>query len=162
MSRKGDRQMRKLPFIADKDLYAAVMGACSWIRETGYFNKACSYYANKYSVDVDDVKQYVRIAQQNGRKASSKCKNTKFKYYLVHGHFAGERGTLLNCYDKDSGKWELVKASNKKNAIKQLSKHDDFSEFGSWFVYGEVIEFLSLDEVKNYIQQLKREFKHGE
>lgn len=27
--------MKKLPYIPDKKLYAAVMGACSWIRECG-------------------------------------------------------------------------------------------------------------------------------
>lgn len=30
----------KYPYISDKRMYAAVMNACKYIRETGYFNKA--------------------------------------------------------------------------------------------------------------------------
>lgn len=53
--------MKKLPYISDKALYAAVMGACSYARDTGHFNKATSYYAEKYDVDVEDVRKYVRF-----------------------------------------------------------------------------------------------------
>ena len=67
--------MGKLPYIPDKKLYAAVMGACSYVRDTGYFNKATSYYANKYNVDVEEVRRYVRIAQGNGQKKRQREKS---------------------------------------------------------------------------------------
>ena len=41
----------KYPYIkGGKAMVAAVLGACSYIRETGYFNRAVTYYANKYNV----------------------------------------------------------------------------------------------------------------
>lgn len=72
--------MVKLPYIPNKKLYAAVMGACKWIREDGCFNKATSYYSDKYNVSVDDVRKYVRIAQGNGQKKANE-KRPKRKYY---------------------------------------------------------------------------------
>lgn len=55
--------MSKYPYIADKQMYAAVMGACKWIRESGYFNKATQYYADKYGLDVGAVRAEVRKRQ---------------------------------------------------------------------------------------------------
>lgn len=75
--------MHKLPYIADKKMYAAVMGACSYVRDTGYFNKATSYYADKYNVDVEEVRRYVRIAQGNGQKQAAKRKKREYKWYVV-------------------------------------------------------------------------------
>lgn len=75
--------MGKLPYIRNKRLYAAVMGACSYIRETGWFNKATQYYANKYGVGVDDVRKYVRIAQGNGQREAAKKKPATFKWYTA-------------------------------------------------------------------------------
>ena len=60
--------MGKLPYIQDRQLYAAVMGACRYVRETGYFNRAVNYYADKYGVSANDVAKYVRIAQGAGQK----------------------------------------------------------------------------------------------
>jgi len=69
----------KYPFIPDKTMYAAVMGACSYIRETGYFNKAVKYYANKYGVDEDELAKHVRARQGAGQKGKSR----QYKHFVV-------------------------------------------------------------------------------
>ena len=38
----------KYPYIADKKMYAAVMSACKYIRETGRFNQAVERNAEWY------------------------------------------------------------------------------------------------------------------
>ena len=74
----------KYPFIPDKRMYAAVMGACSYIRKTGYFNRAVSYYADKYDVDADELEKHIRARQaagQRGKKSPNAGK--KYKWFLV-------------------------------------------------------------------------------
>lgn len=76
--------MSKYPYIPNKKMYAAVMGACRYIREEGYFNKAVSYYADRYGVDEEELAKHIRARQsagQKGRKSASKGK--KYKYFLV-------------------------------------------------------------------------------
>ena len=76
--------MSKYPYIPDKKMYAAVMGACSYIRETGYFNKAVSYYADKYNVNEEELAQHIRARQSAGQKGrESKTKGKKYKYFIV-------------------------------------------------------------------------------
>lgn len=53
--------MKKLPYIPNKDMYAAVMGACSMIRETGKFWTAVNYYADKHNVDKEEMIEYIRM-----------------------------------------------------------------------------------------------------
>lgn len=75
--------MSKYPFIPDKRMYAAVMGACKYIRERGYFNKAISYYADKYDVDSEELAKHIRARQaagQKGRKSASTGK--KYHYFI--------------------------------------------------------------------------------
>lgn len=119
----------KYPYISDKKMYAAVMGACSYIRDKGYFNKAVSYYANKYGVDPDELAEEIRKRQGAGQKG----KTRKYKYYLVEGW----TDEWYNMYDYDvlfsqyePQKWEnerkrmarIIKATNRQNAEAQIPK----------------------------------------
>ena len=61
----------KYPFIPDKRMYAAVMGACKYIRETGYFNKAVQYNADKFGVDPNELEKEIRKRQSAGQKGKS-------------------------------------------------------------------------------------------
>lgn len=73
----------RYPYISDKKMYAAVMGACSYIRETGWFNKAVSYYANKFGVDSVELANHIRERQSAGQKAKNKDKpKRKYRYFL--------------------------------------------------------------------------------
>lgn len=74
----------RYPYIADKNLYRAVMGACSYIRETGWFNKATEYYADLYGVDVEDVQREVRRRQSVGQRANNHNMPTKkFTWFAI-------------------------------------------------------------------------------
>ena len=61
----------KYPYIADPDMYKAVMGACSWIRKDGYFNKAVSYYSRYYGVDADELAAEIRKRQAAGQRGKT-------------------------------------------------------------------------------------------
>ena len=74
----------KYPYIPNKRMYAAVMGACSYIRDKGYFNKAVRYYADKYNVDEDELAQHIRARQSAGQRGKSpKSKAKKYKWFIV-------------------------------------------------------------------------------
>lgn len=76
--------MSNYPYIADKRMYAAVMGACRWIRKDGYFNKAVRYYADKYGVDEDELAAEIRKRQSAGqKKKNATAPKRKYKYYVV-------------------------------------------------------------------------------
>ena len=123
--------MHKLPYIADKKMYAAVMGACSYVRDTGYFNKATSYYADKYNVDVEEVRRYVRIAQGNGQKQAAKRKKREYKWYVViilrDWYCAGDCGEYESWHWNEQTKrehttWAIKRATSAENAKNNVSR----------------------------------------
>lgn len=73
----------KYPYISDKNMYAAVMGACSYIRKTGWFNKAVAYYAKKYRVDQDELEKHIRARQGAGQKANNANNRRKYSWFAV-------------------------------------------------------------------------------
>ena len=136
-----------LPYIPDKKMYAAVMGACKYIRNTGFFNKAIAYYSEKYEVDEDKLIKYVRLAQSEGQKRANKKSPRTYKHYLIFGCQFGERnGQYIP-------KWHYVKAINDKNAISQLQKDDVDSEYGHQFTHEQILEFNSKKEATDYYEQ---------
>lgn len=121
--------MGKLPYIPDKKLYAAVMGACSYVKDTGCFNKSTKYYAEKYDVDVDKVRKYVRIAQGNGQKAANKNNPRNYKWYAVallnDYYFAGDEGKYASYEWTETEKQAhtavyTLKATSLENAKRQI------------------------------------------
>ena len=65
-------------------MVAAVLQACAYIRETGYFNKAVDYYANKYEVDRKELEKNIRARQAAGQKGKKSVSTGKrFKWFLV-------------------------------------------------------------------------------
>ena len=78
----GD-EIYKLPYIKDKRLYAAVMTACSMVKESGWLNKACKYAADKYDVRESDVRDYVLIASRRGRIISGNSGRKRAKQHKV-------------------------------------------------------------------------------
>lgn len=110
----------KYPYIADKRLYAAVMGACSYIRETGYFNKAISYYADKYGVDEEQIASEIRKRQAAGRKnKESGTKGRKFRFFIV-AQFVS---------DDVSEEWDICRKPEIVKGIDAESVKTRFSEF---------------------------------
>ncbi len=159
--------MGKLPYIKDKPLYAAVMGACSYVRETGYFNKATSYYANKYNVDVEDVRKYVRIAQGNGQRGSTR----KYKWYVIIA--LPDYMHIDDCGTCDSWEWSasekanrsivfVKKATSLKNAELALSRSFETTDFlyrgGKFLSFPFAREFLSEEEANRFEKTINKEF----
>ena len=140
----------KLPYISDKNLYFAVKGACSWIKESGYFNKAVNYYSNKYNVDSEEVSKYVRIAQANGQK--NKTRGT-FKYFAIHGNIASDISGFADYYSEDLASWFVVKALNAENAIKQIFKKLGYNDYDFWFAVGKSFEFETKEDAEDYVKK---------
>ena len=163
--------MGKLPYIPDKKMYAAVMGACSYIRETGYFNKATQYYADKYGVDVEKVRRYVRIAQGNGQKQASKKTKRKYKWYVaavMEDFFYLEFDVVVfeSAYwseeEKNSKTYvTVVKATSSKNAVSRIcdypkrSLHRELCEPHNEHIVRKIIECETENEAKETEKQLK-------
>ena len=150
--------MSKYPYIADKRMYAAVMGACSYIRDTGYFNKAVSYYADKYGVDENELAKHIRARQSSGQKG----KTRKYKYFLI----VGWTDKWYNEYDYDilwsqyaPKEWEkernriakIVKATSKENAEKHIPNgfvDGDLRLCGPCVTNCEIAEFDTMEQAK--------------
>lgn len=146
------------PYIKDKNMYAAVMGACSYIRDTGYFHKAVSYYADKYKVDEKELEREIRKRQAAGQKG----KTRKYKYFVVKGY----TDYWVHDYDVDllfsqyyPEKWReerkyvarIIKAANRENAEKQIPKGTldrDFRSTGFVLTDYKIEEFDTLEAAK--------------
>lgn len=148
--------MAKLPYIPDKKLYAAVMGACSWIRESGFFNKATNYYADKYGVDVDEVKKYVRLAQSNGQKAKVK-QAPKKKYYWFAVEFSmGNERSGCNYFEESLADYDVRKGLNANTVRRAISKHDDYmSEYEPVHWFGRIEQFDTREEAEECVGMWK-------
>lgn len=150
--------MSKLPYIPNKKLYAAVMGACSWIRESGYFNKATRYYADKYGVDVDDVRKYVRIAQGNGQKQANKYKKRKYKYWAIEYSIGGERFNNIEYFEKDHAQYSIEKATSKDNAMSHIDGNDRYwDEWAPQHFFGRCEPFDTKEQAKEQCEAWKKE-----
>lgn len=131
----------KYPFIPDKRMYAAVMGACSYIRDTGYFNKAISYYAHKYGVNESELEKHVRARQGAGQKAANKSKPKRvYKWFAVEYSMGNERNGA--CYFEPLEAQYCVARGIRADTVKdRLSKHDDYmSEYSPVHWFGRVEE----------------------
>lgn len=125
----------KYPYIANKKMYCAVMGACKWIRESGYFNKAVKYYADRYGVDADELAKHIRERQGAGQKGK---KRGAYKYYVVL--------TWESC-DAD-GEAHLIDLKTKK-AMNESNAKQDWWDFNRVNDYGGSYAPYRFDEVLN-------------
>lgn len=110
----------KYPYINSKKMYAAVMGACSYIRAKGYFNKAVNYYAEKYDVDEEELAQHIRERQaagQRGRKPESTGR--KFKWFVVAEGVYTDANPEMH-YNR----CEVVKGISSETVKRRFEKHD--------------------------------------
>lgn len=150
----------KYPYIPDKKLYAAVMGACRYIRSTGWFNKAVNYYAGKYDVDPDDVVREVRKRQAAGQAGR---KRGKFKYYAVEYTPGTNSEWGINYFSEEYASYKVVKAMSKRNAEVQMCKNDAiFSDWGPVTYIGRMKAFDNKKDAENqvtmWIAESKKKF----
>lgn len=144
--------MSKYPYIPDKKMYAAVMGACKWIREDGYFNKAVSYYADKYGVSRTELAKHVRARQAAGQMGK---KREKYKYYILDGRESS------NCGMYNDNRPVIVKATSAENARKHFYKEEDRTmrrafESQDLVVWHEVLgEYETREEAREALAQME-------
>ena len=150
--------MGKLPYIANKKLYSAVMGACSYVRATGYFNKAVRYYANKYDVSEEEVSRYVRIAQGNGqKKATEKTPKRKYYWFAVEYSMGNERNGC-DYFNRLLAQYVVAKGMSADTVQNRLSKHDDYiSEYSPCHWFGRVERFNTKEEAEQRIREWEQE-----
>lgn len=140
----------KYPYIpGGKNMVAAVLGACKYIRETGYFNKAVRYYADRYDVDEDELAAHIRARQAAGQRGTTRG---KYKYYVVRTICSCEADNEPNVTDL-----KVKKALNEKNARKDWTKINRANDYGGNYApyyWDEVLgEYGTEDEAKNAIRK---------
>ncbi len=128
-------------------MYAAVMGACAWIREDGYFNKAVGFYAKKYNVDKEELAKEIRKRQSAGQVNK---KRGKYTYYIVQKHCSSCEGSSNTIVDT-----RIVKALNSTNAITFYKNHDTGSYYD--FDYYDVVieEFDEKKEAEHFVKSYR-------
>ena len=138
----------KYPYIADKKLYAAVRGACNYIRETGWFNKATQYYADKYGLDVELVRKEVRKRQSAGQKGKGRA---SYKWFVVERKLCFSGG-FLNGPSSTTDGYHIIKATNKRNAEKRCEYFP--SDICSPYYKGEgIFEGTSKAECETWLSE---------
>ena len=142
--------MNKMPYIPNKKMYAAVMGACSYIRATGYFNKATQFYADKYGVDVDEVRKYVRARQSVGQKGT---KRGEYKFFAIEYSMGNERNGC-DFFEKEFARYTIKKGLSKHSVIRSICKDEDnASEYEAIHQFGRFEEFNTLQEARKRVRE---------
>ena len=109
----------KYPFIPDKRMYAAVMGACSYIRSTGYFNKAVAYYADKFGVSEEELAKHIRARQSAGQTGRKTGTGKKYKWFIVCETVWCEANG-----EKDYDRPEVLKGLSERTVVRRYSEFD--------------------------------------
>ena len=150
--------MAEYPWIP-REYYPAVMGACKMIRETGYFNKAVSYFADKYNVDSEELSKHIRARQAAGQKGKS-CKSAgrKYKWFIVVETVWCDANSefVYNCP-------EVLKGLSANSVVRRFSERDYWltvkSDYGGSYapVYGHkaIAEFQTEAEAKKALPTWK-------
>lgn len=146
----------KYPYIkGGKAMVAAVLGACSYIRDTGYFNKAISYYADKFNVDADELARNVRARQGAGQRASGEKR--VYKWFAVEYSMGNERNGAAY-FDPFDAQYCVAKGVSEKSVKARLSKHDDYiSEYAPCHWFGRVTACDSENEAEQMIKAWEHE-----
>ena len=146
--------MSKLPYIPNKKLYAAVMGACSYVRSTGWFNKATEYYADKYGVDIEDVKKYVRMAQGKGQKRNNaKSAPRKYFWFAVEYSMGNERNGEAY-FEPLIAAYAVKRGLSARTVTNRMSEHDDYaSEYSPCHWFGRVEGFETKEEAEATVEK---------
>lgn len=143
-----------LPYIPNKKLYAAVMGACSYVRDTGYFNKAVSYYADKYGVSESDLAKYVRMAQSDGQKKANKTKPARRYYWFAVEYSMGNERNGAAYFEPTLAQYTVAKGLTADTVKNRLSKHDDYiSEYSPCHWFGRVERFDTQEQAERKINE---------
>lgn len=111
----------KYPYIkGGKAMVAAVLGACKMIRDTGYFNKAVRYYANRYGVDEYELEKNIRARQAAGQKGKrGQSAGKTYKWYLIC-----ETSYCEADYEVSVRNPQIVRGLSRKTVLNRFSDSD--------------------------------------
>lgn len=148
----------KYPYVADKNMYAAVMSACRYIRKTGYFNKAVSYNAQWYGVDPDELAKEIRKRQAVGQKKSTAKR--QYKYFLVLSVTESKEGSARSINDI-----EVVRGISKESVGRRYLDSDfrrtraaDYGGYYAPYYYHDVVgEYDTKEEAEMAKLEFRRE-----
>lgn len=144
----------KYPFIADKKMYAAVMGACQMICDTGWFNKATGYYADKYGVDEEELKKHIRARQVAGKKISAK---RKYYYFAVEYSMGCERSGT-DYFVPECARYTVKRGTSADNVRLSLCARDkDYNEYADVHWFGRVVPCETLAEATKKVEEWRNE-----
>ena len=151
MSYKSD-----MPYIPDKSMYAAVMGACRYIRATGYFSRAVSYYANLYDVDADELAAHIRARQSVGQKRKNAKTKRVYKYFVCDRWIHRQHRDDYNY--EHTPNIQVIKAVSREHAARNNSgitswgyQNESYSEW----ICTVIAEFDTKAEADEYAEKLK-------
>lgn len=143
----------KYPYIkGGKAMVAAVLGACSYIRKTGYFNKAVKYYANKYNVDEEELAANIRERQGAGQKGKkSKSQGRKYHWFIVceqswsdaEGYSDYYRPQILKGLSEKTIKSRFCESDNKRTM-----REDTGSSYSPVYNHIVIAEFDSEEQAR--------------
>ena len=109
----------KYPYISDKRMFAAVMCACRMIRDSGWFNKAVSYAADKFNVDEKILATHIRERQAAGQRKKQTAKGRKYKWFISE--------KWVSCDADGAGNslgFSIIRASSHDNAQTRFCMSD--------------------------------------
>lgn len=147
----------KYPYIkGGKAMVAAVLGACSYIRDNGCFNKAVTYYANKYNVNEAELARNIRARQAAGQRANGGRKRV-YKWFAVEYSMGNERNGAAY-FEPLEAQYSVAKGVSAETVKARLSKHDDYvSEYAPCHWFGRVVVCDSEDEARKLVEEWKSE-----
>ena len=147
----------KYPYIkGGKSMVAAVLGACSYIRETGYFNRAVTYYANKYNVSETELARNIRARQAAGQRENGGRKRV-YKWFAIEYSMGNERNGAAY-FEPLEAQYSVAKGVSAETVKARLSKRDDYvSEYAPCHWFGRVAACDSEDEARKLVEEWKSE-----
>lgn len=152
----------KYPFIkGGKAMVAAVLGACSYIRETGYFNKAVRYYSEKYDVDPDELEKNIRARQAAGQRSKSTAGRT-YKYFIVARIITNDAN-----YNDIPYRYDIVRGISEKTVKARFTESDwnnttrnyTGSSYDPCYEHKIIGEYATKQEAEEALDKIERETK---
>lgn len=161
MADEAKTKKHKYPFIADKTMYAALMGALSMVKSTkAEPERAAAFYAQKYKVDEKELRKHLldRIDAEQG--FHDNMKNGKRYYWFIVQRIREESSPFRQ---RVIGDFRLIRALTARNAQFQgCLPSDDKDTSNDNAVYFEFNEVLSdpisdRDHAIQYLETHKRQ-----
>lgn len=150
MAKKQDQYI--MGYIKDKDVYKAVMFACSLLKKGKSYHDAVRIAASYYDADIEQVRHY--MSQRSGRSQTGNRKGRKYRYYVVCTYVACDANPEPLLDER-----RIKKAMSEKTAKRDWLDEDRRNDYGGSYApyHIEHIEavFDTLEEAQEYAKTHK-------